>query len=222
MPHKSGIIASAKAAVGGGGGASFFKQAYTDGTDGTTFTFASVPIGTASATRRVIVGIGWGGASATTLAGVTIGGVTATIDVDSGAAIGNRRTVIASAIVPTGTTANVVVTMNASTGRMGIGVWAADGINPTGQTAIVINAASGTLTTTTAVGAKVIAVGYSSRTSGSIIATWTGATERYNQVTENTFDNTTGADTTAVGTSTSIDFATDAGNARAYVAAVYA
>lgn len=228
IPVPLGVIADSRPNGGGGGGGptATFQQAAASGTDGTSFTFTAQPIGTASATRRVVVAIGYGGPAAPgAISSVTIGGVTATIDVDSGALTNNRRVAIASAVVPTGTTADVVITFGVTVGRVGIGVWTLSSGAPTGQTALVANNATGTLTVTTVAGQVVIATGYASRASGTLSTAWTNATERYDQTTENTFDITTGADAVAAGTSTAIPFTVTSdvttSQANGFVAAAY-
>ena len=79
-----------------------------------THTFTAVPIGAASASRVVVVAIGalWAG-SGPYITGVTIGGVTATLDTTTPPG-GWMRSAIARATVPTGTTADVVVTFSAA------------------------------------------------------------------------------------------------------------
>jgi hypothetical protein len=159
----------------------------------------------------VVVAIGWASAAAVTLSSVTIGGVSATIDGDSGNATGNRRVYFASAVVPTGTTATVAVTLSGTVVRIGIGVWTLTGGSPTGQTDAVLNAASGTLTVTTAVNDVVVAAGFCSHASNSITTTWSGAgvTERYDQQIENVFNAHSGADVVATGVSTGLGFSND-------------
>ena len=218
-----GVLAAALPAAGGGGITGTFQQATIDTTDAASYSFASQPIGTASASRRVVVAIGWAAATAITLSSVTIGGVSATIDADSGNATGNRRVYFASAVVPTGTTATVAVTLSATAVRIGIGLWTLSGGSPTGQTAAVLNAASGTLTVTTATNDVVLAAGFASHTANSITTTWTGATERYDGQIETVFNAHTGADVVASGTSTAIGFSNDVVTTqRAHLAVAYA
>lgn len=90
----------------------------------TSYTFTAVPISTASAYRRVLVLInGTGSASGRTLSSVTIGGVTATSHVInvSSSTYSSR---MVSALVPTGTTADIVITYSGSMNDCSIGVWA--------------------------------------------------------------------------------------------------
>lgn len=221
-----GIFASARVAAGGGGPiSSTYQTAAVDTTDAASYSFTSQPIGTASASRRVVVALGWASGSAVTLSSVTIGGVSATIDADTGNATGNRRVYFASAVVPTGTTATVAVTLSGTVVRIGMGLWTLTGGSPTGQTAVVINAPSGTLTVTTVSGDVVLAAGFSSHTTNSITTTWSGAgvTERYDTQIENVFNAHSGADTVATTTSTGVGFSNDvATTQRAHLAVAYA
>lgn len=109
-----------------GGGASVTFEGSATGTT----TVSGVPIGTAHADRRVIISISFAGTGpgGPTAQNVTIGGVAAVVH----AAEGNQNsgtsatvgTAIASAIVPTGTTATV--TFGASSGTVAgskVGAW---------------------------------------------------------------------------------------------------
>lgn len=92
----------------------------------TTYTFAAQAIGTASADRHVIVGI-CGTAGTRTVSSVTIGGVTAShvVTQQNGASTAS----IYFANVPSGTTADVVVTWSAGQNSCGIGVWTATALS---------------------------------------------------------------------------------------------
>lgn len=89
---------------------------------GTSYTFSSQSIGTADATRIVVVQ-----ANSVAIAGninsITVGGISATQAVNINGE-DNQRLGIWYASVPTGTTADVVVTWSTSMARCGIGVWA--------------------------------------------------------------------------------------------------
>ncbi len=82
-------------------------------TDG-VYTHSTVSIGAASTHREVIVGVGYYDVSGSSdLSGVTIGGITATIYIDRPTSSGASKfagCAIVSATVPTGTTANIVLT----------------------------------------------------------------------------------------------------------------
>lgn len=219
------LLMMARKAAGGGGGpiTATYQTQTSSGTDASSYSFTSQPIGTAAAGRRVVVSIGYASASAVTLSSVTIGGVSASIDGDTDAITGNRRAYIVSAVVPTGTTATVAVTLSGTAARVGIGVWSLSGGSPTGQTATSINSNSGTLTVTTAVNDVVICAGYASHSSGTVTTTWTDATERFDASIETATNSHTGADVVATTTSTAVSYSTDITTSqRGFVAVAYA
>src|SRR5690349_19922485 len=92
----------------------------------TTYTFSSQAIGTAAPTRRVLVGLYSGNTTALrTISSVTIGGSAASLlaqDTHSSTIFINEAFYWLS--VPTGTTANVVLTFSGSQLQAGIAVWA--------------------------------------------------------------------------------------------------
>lgn len=139
----------------------------------TTYSFAAVPIGTASADRYVIVAAHTdvGGASPTV---VTIGGITADL-LQANDGVG-----LFMALVPTGTTATITATYSSAVNRCALGIWSATNVSRADP--ISRNMANGTgLVASTVVtathGAAVIAA--STHSAGASIA-WTGSgTERY-------------------------------------------
>lgn len=196
--------------------ASTFKQSALNSNNQTTYTFVDQPIGEASATRRVVVGIS--GSSSKTVSSVTIGGVAATIDATH-VLSGTARLAIASAVVPLGTVATVVVTFNGTSSACGLGVWTLNNAGaPTGQVATGSGDPTN-LTITTLPGDVVIAIAH---TYNSVSATfdWTNATARFDIDTDNTTETTAGADALAVSTSVAISLnaslATTVGLAAAY------
>lgn len=80
---------------------------------GTTYTFSAISIGTADANRQVIIGITQYGTSDPS--SVTIGGVTAT-QVTANTRTSNMWSAIYIANVPTGTTADIVITVANNSG----------------------------------------------------------------------------------------------------------
>lgn len=144
----------------------------TDTSNSSSYTFSAQTIGTASADRRVIVGVHMEGARSITSA--TIGGVSATIVIQGG---GSGKSGILIAAVPTGTTADVVITLPGSNSSCAIGVWSVTGM--TSDTAVDTgdvfdDPAADTLST--ANGGICIAVA-TRATIGNV--NWTGATEVY-------------------------------------------
>lgn len=89
-----------------------------------TYTFSGAAIGTASADRLVVVCAMINATSTTTysISSITIGGVSAPIVVSSSL---GRNSAIAYLLVPTGTTANIVVNLSGSgtPGRCAVGVF---------------------------------------------------------------------------------------------------
>ena len=171
--------------------AATFQQSDIDTATLSTYTFSAQPIGAASATRRVVVGVSRRLPRAINSA--TIGGVSATIDADASAS--NNRVSLISAVVPTGTTATVTITLQSNADRCGIGVWTLDGGSPTGAA----GDASGdpaNMSVTTIAGDVVISCAMINGTGSSF--TWSDADERYDQNIETDIYHT-GADTTAVG-----------------------
>jgi hypothetical protein len=162
------------------------------------FTFSSLAIGTAAANRYVIVGIA-GTATPSAVASVTIGGVTATPVVSQVA--GNSVAAIYIALVPTGTTATIVVTFTGATQKCSIGVWSATGISatPVGTASSTANPAS--LALTTVKGGFAVAHMQVDST-GSY--TWTNATKEYENSNMDGFTSYSGADALTTTTSLTI------------------
>lgn len=94
----------------------------------TTYTFAAASIGAASADRVVIVAAGGSSGSARTISSVTIGGVTANVAVTQGSttSVGGRVGLYYLA-VPSGTTADIVVTFSGLMGNCRIATFAMTG-----------------------------------------------------------------------------------------------
>lgn len=201
-----GIIASAKRPSGGGADPFTFRYNGENATDATSYTFTSVPLGTASASRRAIVWINLAALNIP-ITGVTIDGVAATMDWDSGNTLSNRRGYLWSAVVPTGTSGDIVVTFSGNCSRIGIGVWTIPSGSFVGQVSATNTTLSGTLNLTTVAGDYCIAGAMSTGTGGTISCAWTGAvTERYDQTYEGTINAHTGADVVASGTTTSATY----------------
>lgn len=127
-----------------------FRAHPVDASSQTTYTFSSVAIGAADASRVVVVAVtGARGAGTPSISSVTIGGVSATLGRYEtngfSASVG-----IYAAVVPTGTTADVVVTWDSGMNRCGLGVWTCNGLNsltPVHTVASQADPATGTLTT---------------------------------------------------------------------------
>lgn len=143
----------------------------------TTCTFTSTNIGTASASRRVIVGAGTdnGGADVTA---VDIGGTAASQVVQvTGGDLGSELWI---AHVTTGTSVTITVTAGTAANSCSIGVW--DAQNLTSDTAVDTGAdADGDIsdTLTTAVGVGVGMLMAVDVGGGSPTVAWTGLTENF-------------------------------------------
>jgi hypothetical protein len=112
------------------------KEDGSSGTDASSYTFSTVPIGTAASNRWCIALVKWRRATPTTLTSVTIGGVTASLvkerNYDSGGGAGSTTGLsIWVANVPAGTTADLVVTLAATVLRCAYALATVNGINPT-------------------------------------------------------------------------------------------
>jgi len=95
-----------------------------DATNSTSYTFSSSAIGTASSNRKIVVGPVSNRAPGTTATAVTVGGISATSVIGQTSNNGEQRAELWEAEVPTGTTADIVVTWAATADSCGIGVWA--------------------------------------------------------------------------------------------------
>lgn len=87
-----------------------------DATNLAEYTFSSVPFGAAASDRLLIIAVGGGSTSSATITSVsvTIGGVAATVHAQAHNNVNTRNghAAVASALVPTGTSGNVVVVWN--------------------------------------------------------------------------------------------------------------
>ncbi|WP_448005333.1 hypothetical protein [Agromyces bauzanensis] len=194
---RAGIVASAGKHLSSGITGTYQATVY-DEEDRATYTFSAQPIGAAASSRRVVVAIGCRHSSGITLNTVTIGGVAATKDVTKIEAGGINETVIASAVVPTGTTADVVVTFTGGSAvRCTIGVWTLTGGSPA-TTAIAAETDPTSLTLSTSSGDFVVAA-----VTAQVTVVWSGASERFN-TSETGNTHVSGADAVASGASTVI------------------
>lgn len=151
----------------------------------TTYTFTAAAIGSAAADRCVVVGVGGVNGSSRTISSVTIGGVSATsiafVEGSGGGAFVPSG--LFAAVVPTGTTGDVVVTYSGAASRASIGVWAAYNVvactTPTDTVTSVANPQTGLID----ISAGGIAIGYSHVFgAGSPTFTWTNLTENFDEV----------------------------------------
>jgi hypothetical protein len=199
-----------------------FDVSFTDSTssasDLTTYTFSGRAIGAADSTRRVFACIHWAttGSVTGTVSSATIGGVAATVHVEASETGGATRygTAIISALVPTGTTADIVFTISAACIRAGVGVFRM--VNETNTTPhdtasdIVLTGTvlSGTIDILD--GGTLIASCYLGGLAASTqTIVWTGATEQYDINPESTTNRLGGAFAFPLSIETSRTISTD-------------
>ena len=156
-------------------------------------TFSSVDIGTANGGRKVIVAAFVNGNLDADVSALTIGGISASEITSANTSTNQRQVSLWIASVPSGDTADVVVTFNDSTtSLLAIGVWSALGIySNTPIDSGTSTADPGTDTLATIEGGFCIAAGIAL---GSTSTVWSNVTER--------FDNNagfTGADASTTG-----------------------
>lgn len=156
-----------------------YQSANSSPSNLTTYTFAGQAIGTAAPDRYIFVSAHTdvGGASPTV---VTVGGINATL-IQANDGVG-----IFMALVPTGTTATIVVTFSTSCNRCAIGVWSATGLSrvtPIDSSKATGTGVSGATNVIVNHGGAVIAA---STHAGGTSITWTGGgTKRFDFVNGN-------------------------------------
>lgn len=96
-------------------------------TNASTYTFSDIPIGAESPSRSVVIVITKSGYAQHSITGVTVGGVSASIDASAITGGTGGSVFVARAVVPSGTTADVVVTGSSSL-SLAVGVWTVDAI----------------------------------------------------------------------------------------------
>ncbi len=154
----------------------------TQNTALTTYTFSSLSLGAADATRRIVVAIaGQRLGSPAAVSSVTIAGISASLVASRQTGNGNDHTVeIWSAAVPTGASGNVVVTFNTGHLRCSVSVFRLL------DAAATAHATSSATNSSAAVSASIdipaggvaIAAAYNN---GNTTYTWTNLTERTDQ-----------------------------------------
>ena len=167
---------------------------------GPTYTFSGHAIGTAADNRQVVVAVVSGSNASRTINSVSVGGTALTEIIE---ALGGTVLPIAlyAGAIPTGATADIVVTMSGSEDALQVGVWAMYGA-AVGASATATNEDTPPAAAIAIPGGGV-AIGASNNV-GTAGVTWTGATERYDEQVEtgggnvwgSGADNTTGGGTT--------------------------
>jgi hypothetical protein len=155
----------------------------TSGSNLSSYTF-TVNFGATGSNRHIVVGVYQSGSAGTTrtISSMTIGGIGATLitrsAVNNGAASISGSCALFYASVPTGTSGNVVVTLNAAASNAAISVFAAYNLN-TGVTFSNSVVNSNTVGAGSAT-AKGVGVGFSVAWQGSPTFSWTGLTAIWN------------------------------------------
>ncbi|KKL65245.1 hypothetical protein LCGC14_2156910 [marine sediment metagenome] len=157
----------------------------------TVYTFSNHAIGTASADRYVVVGVGGRGGADKSVSSVTVGGTSLTELVELKAFV--NTSALWWGNITTGTTADIVVTWDSS-GRTGtgIGVYTLTGVDGTVSDTASDSDANGTdaasINLTVPAGGAVIATNKAGGLISASTWTWTGVTEDFEQTIE--IDNT--------------------------------
>lgn len=149
--------------------------------DLTTYTYSAVAIGTAHFNRHIVVGILFDATDDYPPASVTIGGVSATL-------VKGQSSLAALYIakVPTGTTADIVVTYATAAVRSAIGVWRLDGLasatpHATGGAS---SSAGGPLGVSIAMPAQGVALAIAVASTNTAVFGWLSATQDFSTAVE--------------------------------------
>lgn len=163
-------------------------------TDNTSnYTFSNVNIGDAAADRYVFLEITYASSGGTerSLSSATIGGVAAKIHVDQSVDSSDALSAaIISALVPSGSTANIAISLSGSGGSVDIGIYRVTslGSDTAFDTAVSTNATGGGLLSTTLdIPAGGFALACANFEINSAMTTWSGVDEMYDE------DNTDGS-----------------------------
>jgi hypothetical protein len=160
---------------------------YAAGGSGSSVTFTAYGLGAAHTARRIFIGIHWRETTVhRTVSSVTIGGVSATIHEQEGHTGGATGfgAAIASAIVPSGTSGDVVVNFSGSQSECNISGIRAVGLFNSSPTEALTDTTSGT-SNNLSVAIDIPASGFcmavftSSTNAAGDAVTWAGVTEEY-------------------------------------------
>jgi len=149
-----------------------------------SYTFSSLDINSAAADRHVHVAVHYGDSSSLpSITSVTIGGITAVANKTS---TGSPASLVAiyTAAVPTGTTANVVLTLSGSPDQAGVGVWVSYGLSSTAAYATGNSTADPATATIATVNGGFCIAAITHTISSAQTVTWTNVTERYDDTIE--------------------------------------
>lgn len=195
---RAGIFGSAHVPSTPSGSGATFVTVTGSTSNISSFSFPGVPIGSPSATRRVVLALAYRGGDP--VASVTIGGVSASADVAQ-TSTGNQAE-IWSAEVPTGTTATISIAFTSAGSGVGVGVWTVEGDPVASAVMSPTNQATVNLALTTMPGDACIAVVSTQTATGTPGMVWAAATGRYDDDWDGLHRTHAGADLTAAGSST--------------------
>lgn len=158
-----------------------YQSVYADANNLTTYTFTGVSIGTAAASRLVVVAFGWRRSTGTfTLNSLTIGGNAATLYVNNANTATIAGVAFGGLVVTSGTTADVVATLSGTAGLTGLGVWAVYNLTNTGSVVASSTDTAAPLNFTALtpqLGDVFLGAAYSNTASTSTLWDWTNLTE---------------------------------------------
>lgn len=154
-----------------------FVTSLTNTANQSSYTFTSASLGAEGGNRRVLVTVSAGANTGPFNAtNVSVAGVSASLLVSRNATTETVYSAIWLAVVPTGTTGNIVVTFNGTVSRMGIAVYAAR--NLTSDTPQATNTAlQATNISVTGTSAGFVVGQATNNTTSAATYTWAGATE---------------------------------------------
>lgn len=216
-----GIIAKHDAGFNAPLAATFLQAAVTTGTS-SSYTFTSQNLGTAAASREVVVAVSHNHTAARVVTGVTVAGITASLVVQDSVST-QVGVALWKASVPSGATGNVVVTLNGVTDAVYIALWHVTG-GISGQTTSSNQNSVGFTIAATVTGVTngvvIAALNWRDGASGRSV-TWTGVTERYDARSPSANMDTSGGESTTVGSVTATATTTHVG-VRSLVVAAFA
>jgi len=178
-----------------------FASSAVSSADASVYTFSSQDIGTAGATRTIIVFIGYHNSGGGVLSGVTIGGeaMSKNFAYDDG----HMKAESWQLAYPDDTSADIVATFTTASTRCGLGTWAAYDI---GDYEDVDEAGYATETLPLTMSAGSVGIGYFVCHTPNTTTTWTNMTERFTTVMD--YTSHSGADNSSA-TDQTIDITCD-------------
>ena len=173
-----GVLAGSRHVADGGGDFTFLDGGQTALVSDAALTVTGLSLGQPATDRVIVALIGRRVATGQVLTSVTIGGVTATIDAKSPTV---DSAIIARAVVPTGTTGAVTITLNGSEpGPRYVDLYAHYGaVNVLSASSVFSGSTPRTSKTVNPAkaGGHLLAVAHSSAATGSVTWAWDGHTQ---------------------------------------------